>query len=99
MAYGLFGWNGAWKQNETRAVYHRNHFIYCFELRSFFFLFCEIWLLLSMANGERLMIWIGKSSGDWPISSGWITFITMIYDLTLYSSENFIVLLIISSKM
>lgn len=39
---------------------------------------------------------MGKSSGGvfGAISSGWIMFITMIYDLTFYSSKNFFVLLI-----
>lgn len=66
-----------------------------FGLRSFFFLFCEIWLLLSTANGERLTDSDGKIKrrGVWAISSGWIMFITMIYDLTFYSSKNFFVLL------
>lgn len=45
---------------------------------------------------KDLPIRMGKSSGGvfGAISSGWIMLITMIYDLTFYSSKNFFVLLI-----
>lgn len=61
MAYGLFGWDGL--GGKTRGGYHRNYAMGCFGLRNFFFLFCEIWLLLSTANGEKLTLRMGKSSG------------------------------------
>lgn len=96
MAYGLFGWNAlGGKKRQGRFI---TAIILCVILglgvSSFSFARHSCYWVRRME--KDLPNRIGKSSGGvfGAISSGWIMFITMIYDLTFYSSKNFFVLLI-----
>lgn len=98
MAYGLFGWNAL--GGKKRAGRFTTAIILCIVLGLGVSSFSYIavieygeWRKTYHSDGKI------KKRGVWPISSGWIMFITMIYDLTFYSSKTFFVLLIILSKM